>query len=55
MEVVITETAQDGQLAIYTYHLEYSGSYAEEMYYKIDSFIRDNLSEYLRLGHVYNK
>jgi len=55
MKIIITETAQQGQFDIYQYYKDYSVSYAEKTYFDLDKFIRQNLSEHPRMGHLYNE
>lgn len=55
MKVVITEGAKKGLLEIFAYHLDYSEDYAVNFQFKIDEYIVENLTEFPKLGHVYNQ
>ena len=54
MKVIITQTAEDSLAEIYQYKCEYSVDHADEFIRSIYAFTTDNLSEFPRLGHVYN-
>jgi len=54
MKFIITQTAEDSLEGIYRYKYEYSVAHADEFLSEIYSFTTDNLSEFPRLGHVYN-
>jgi plasmid stabilization system protein ParE len=54
MKVVMTQTAEDSLGEIYRYKCEYSITHADEFLSEIYAFTTDNLSEFPRLGHVYN-
>jgi len=54
MKVIITQTAEDSLEGIYRYKYEYSVAHADEFLSEIYGFTTDNLSEFPRLGHVYN-
>lgn len=54
MKITITQSAKDSLFDIYVYHLDYSEKFADAFQFKIDEFIVSNLSEFPKLGHVYN-
>jgi|AntRauTorckE5430_2_1112549.scaffolds.fasta_scaffold156941_1 plasmid stabilization system protein ParE len=54
MKVIIAQTAEDSLGEIYRYKCEYSVTHADEFLSQIYAFTTDNLSEFPRLGHVYN-
>lgn len=54
MKVIITQTAEDSLGEIYQYKCEYSVAHADAFVRSIYAFTTDNLSEFPRLGHVYN-
>lgn len=54
MEVIITQTAVDSLGEIYRYKCEYSVAHADEFLSNIYVFATENLSQFPRLGHVYN-
>ncbi len=54
MKVIITQTAEDSLGEIYRYKCEYSVAHADEFLSAIYAFTTKNLSQFPRLGHVYN-
>lgn len=54
MKVIITQTAEDSLEEIYRYKCEYSVAHADEFLSNIYAFTTENLSQFPRLGHVYN-
>ena len=54
MKVIVTQTAEDSLVEIYRYKCEYSVTHADEFLSEIYAFTTDNLSEFPRLGRVYN-
>ena len=54
MKVIITQTAEDSLEEIYRYKCEYSVAHADEFLSDIYGFTTENLSQFPRLGHVYN-
>lgn len=54
MKVIITQTAEDSLGEIYRYKCEYSVAHADEFLSNIYAFATENLSQFPRLGHVYN-
>ena len=54
MKVIITKTAEDSLGEIYRYKCEYSVAHADEFLSEIYAFTTGNLSDFPRLGHVYN-
>lgn len=55
MKVIITWSAEKGLQEVFDYHREYSVSYAEKFYDEIIAFIMKNLSNFPKIGHIYNK
>jgi len=54
MKVIITQSAEDSLGEIYRYKCEYSVAHADEFLSSIYTFTTENLSQFPRLGHVYN-
>ena len=54
MKVIITQSAEDSLGEIYRYKCEYSVAHADEFLSNIYAFTTENLSQFPRLGHVYN-
>lgn len=54
MKVIITQSAEDSLGEIYCYKCEYSVAHADEFLSDIYAFTTENLSQFPRLGHVYN-
>jgi plasmid stabilization system protein ParE len=54
MKVIITQTAEDSLEEIYRYKCDYSVAHADEFLSDIYAFTTENLSQFPRLGHVYN-
>jgi plasmid stabilization system protein ParE len=54
MKVIITQSAEDSLGEIYRYKCEYSVTHADEFLSNIYVFTNENLSQFPRLGHVYN-
>jgi len=54
MKVIITQTAEDSLEEIYRYKCEYSVAHADEFLSNIYAFTTENLSQFPRLGHIYN-
>lgn len=54
MKVIITQTAVDSLEEIYRYKCDYSVAHADEFLSDIYAFTTENLSQFPRLGHVYN-
>jgi len=54
MKVIITQTAEDSLEEIYRYKCEYSVAHADEFLSDIYAFTTESLSQFPRLGHVYN-
>ena len=54
MKVIITQTAEDSLGEIYRYKCEYSVAHADDFLSNIYAFTTENLSQFPRLGHVYN-
>jgi len=54
MKVIITQSAEDSLGEIYRYKCEYSVAHADEFLSDIYAFTTENLSQFPRLGHVYN-
>jgi plasmid stabilization system protein ParE len=54
MKVIITQTAEESLGEIYRYKCEYSVTHADEFLSAIYAFTTENLSQFPRLGHVYN-
>ncbi|WP_340263547.1 type II toxin-antitoxin system RelE/ParE family toxin [Sulfitobacter pontiacus] len=54
MKVIITQSAEDSLREIYRYKCEYSVAHADEFLSDIYAFTTENLSQFPRLGHVYN-
>ena len=54
MKVTITQSAEDSLGEIYRYKCEYSVAHADEFLSDIYAFTTKNLSQFPRLGHVYN-
>ena len=54
MKVIITQSAEDSLDEIYRYKCEYSVAHADEFLSNIYAFTTENLSQFPRLGHIYN-
>lgn len=54
MKVIITQSAEDSLGEIYRYKCEYSVAHADDFLSDIYAFTTENLSQFPRLGHVYN-
>jgi plasmid stabilization system protein ParE len=54
MKVIITQTAEDSLEEIHRYKCDYSVAHADEFLSNIYAFTTENLSEFPRLGRVYN-
>ena len=54
MKVIITQSAEDSLEEIYRYKCEYSVDHADGFLSSIYAFTTENLSQFPRLGHVYN-
>lgn len=55
MKVILTENAEDNLWQIYTYHADYSETYAETFQAELTDFIFTSLSQHPELGTVYNQ
>tara|TARA_B110000977_G_C10699207_1_gene346662 strand:- start:84 stop:398 length:315 start_codon:yes stop_codon:yes gene_type:complete len=54
MKVIITDSAKSDLFQIYVHQLDYSAVYADDFQFKIDEYITKNLSDFPKLGHVFN-